>query len=44
MASSSTKLSGRVLFAFGCVYFFWGSTYVAIRFGVEALPPFVLAS
>jgi len=30
--------------AFGCVYFFWGSTYVAIRFGVEVLPPFVLAS
>lgn len=26
------------------MYFFWGSTYVAIRFGVEVLPPFVLAS
>jgi drug/metabolite transporter (DMT)-like permease len=24
------------------VYFFWGSTYVAIRFGVEVLPPFVV--
>ena len=34
----------RILLAFGCVYFFWGSTYVAIRFGVEVLPPFVLAS
>lgn len=34
----------RTLLAFGCVYFFWGSTYVAIRFGVEILPPFVLAS
>jgi drug/metabolite transporter (DMT)-like permease len=34
----------RILIAFGCVYFFWGSTYVAIRFGVEVLPPFVLAS
>ena len=33
-----------MLLAFGCVYFFWGSTYVAIRFGVETLPPFVLAS
>ncbi len=41
---SSAKLSTRVLFAFGCVYLFWGSTYVAIRFGVEVLPPFVLAS
>jgi drug/metabolite transporter (DMT)-like permease len=37
-------LRTRILIAFGCVYFFWGSTYVAIRFGVEVLPPFVLAS
>lgn len=44
MPSPSTKFSTRVLIAFGCVYFFWGSTYVAIRFGVEVLPPFVLAS
>jgi len=42
--SLETKFSTRVLVAFGCVYFFWGSTYVAIRFGVEVLPPFVLAS
>ena len=38
------RLSTRVLIAFACVYFFWGSTYVAIRFGVEVLSPFVLAS
>ena len=42
--NQSSKLSTRILIAFGCVYFFWGSTYVAIRFGVEVLPPFVLAS
>ena len=30
--------------SFGCVYLFWGSTYLAMRFGVEVLPPFVLAS
>ena len=36
--------STRILVAFVCVYFFWGSTYVAIRFGVEVLPPFFLAS
>ena len=42
--SSTPKLSSRVLIAFACVYFFWGSTYVAIRFGVGVLPPFVLAS
>jgi drug/metabolite transporter (DMT)-like permease len=39
-----SSLTTRILVAFGCVYFFWGSTYVAIRFGVEVLPPFVLAS
>jgi drug/metabolite transporter (DMT)-like permease len=42
--SASSLLKTRILIAFGCVYFFWGSTYVAIRFGVEVLPPFVLAS
>ena len=26
------------------MYFFWGSTYVAIRYGVQVVPPFVLAS
>jgi drug/metabolite transporter (DMT)-like permease len=40
----SKSFSTRVLIAFACVYLFWGSTYVAIRFGVEVLPPFVLAS
>ncbi len=38
------RLRSRVWIAFACVYFFWGSTYLAIRFGVEVLPPFVLAS
>lgn len=49
MPSTSSRVgaaqsSTRILIAFACVYFFWGSTYVAIRFGVEVLPPFVLAS
>jgi drug/metabolite transporter (DMT)-like permease len=34
----------RIVIAFACVYFFWGSTYVAIRFGVEVLPALVLSS
>jgi drug/metabolite transporter (DMT)-like permease len=42
--SASASQKTWILIAFGCVYFFWGSTYVAIRFGVEVLPPFVLAS
>ena len=43
-AQPTEKLSTRVLIAFACVYLFWGSTYVAIRFGVEVLTPYVLAS
>ena len=31
------------LFAFAAVYFIWGSTYLAIRVAVSALPPFLLA-
>ena len=41
---NESRLSSKVLIAFGCVYFFWGSTYVAIRFGVEVMPPFVLGA
>jgi drug/metabolite transporter (DMT)-like permease len=33
-----------VLIAFACVYVFWGSTYLAIRFGVQVVSPFVLGS
>ncbi len=42
--TQSAKLSPRVLLAFGCVYLFWGSTYVAIRYGVEVISPFLLAA
>ncbi len=44
MSASTTKLTPRVLVAFACVYFFWGSTYTAMRYGVQVVPPFVLAS
>jgi drug/metabolite transporter (DMT)-like permease len=30
--------------ALGAVYFFWGTTYLAIRVGVETIPPFMMAS
>ncbi|MEM6325496.1 MAG: EamA family transporter [Bacteroidota bacterium] len=32
-----------VLAAFGIVYLVWGSTYLAIRFAIETLPPFTMA-
>lgn len=44
-----TKLSKEaaprwlLVLAFAAIYLVWGSTYVAIRFVVESLPPFVMA-
>ena len=32
---------GLIWFAFGCIYLIWGSTFLAIRFVVEAFPPFL---
>lgn len=36
-------LRGRALFAWLLVCVFWGSTYLAIKVGVEVLPPFLFA-
>jgi drug/metabolite transporter (DMT)-like permease len=36
-------MTGLVLAAFAAVYFIWGSTYLAIRIGVESFPPLLLA-
>ena len=47
MASSSAQGSSnrtRILVSFACVYLFWGSTYLAMRYGLQVLPPFVMAS
>ena len=34
----------KVLAAFAIVYVIWGSTYLAISFGVQTLPPFLFAA
>jgi drug/metabolite transporter (DMT)-like permease len=33
----------RVVAAFAAVYIIWGSTYLAIRWAIETLPPFLMA-
>lgn len=38
--SRQTLLIVAALF---CTYFIWGSTYLAIRFGIESFPPFLMA-
>ena len=34
----------KILLAFGAIYFVWGSTFLAIRVGVNEVPPFLLAA
>jgi drug/metabolite transporter (DMT)-like permease len=36
-------MHARLIAAFAAVYIFWGSTYLAIRFAVETLPPLLMA-
>src|SRR3569832_529840 len=33
----------KLFFAFAAVYLVWGSTYMAIRYAIETLPPFLMA-
>src|SRR3984893_9949780 len=42
-APATTRMSTLVLIAFGLVYVVWGSTYLAIRVGIESFPPLLLA-
>jgi drug/metabolite transporter (DMT)-like permease len=42
--ASSPPARWRVLTAFGIIYVIWGSTYLAILFAIETLPPFLMAS
>src|SRR5829696_2346636 len=37
-------MRARLIAAFAAVYLIWGSTYLAIRFAVETLPPLLMAS
>lgn len=37
-----TAPRGLVVAAFAAIYLIWGSTYLAIRFAVETIPPFLL--
>jgi drug/metabolite transporter (DMT)-like permease len=41
--SSHKTLRLRVLVAFAAIYLVWGSTYLAIRFAIETLPPLLTA-
>jgi drug/metabolite transporter (DMT)-like permease len=37
------SMRGRLVLAFATVYLVWGSTYLAIRYAIETMPPFLMA-
>lgn len=41
--NSNTPKPWKIITAFGAVYLLWGSTYLAIRFAIQTLPPFLMA-
>ena len=41
---STNKSSALLILSFATVYILWGSTYLAMRIGVETFPPFLLPS
>lgn len=43
MNNTKTPAPGLVLAAFAAIYLIWGSTYLAILFGLETIPPFLLS-
>lgn len=34
----------KLILAFSLIYFIWGSTYLGIRYAIETMPPFLMAS
>lgn len=42
--SGTHASTARIAIAFAAVYLIWGSTYLAIRFALETLPPMVLTA
>src|ERR1700757_5022103 len=42
-ASMAAPKKTLVIIAFAALYLIWGSTYLAIRFSIETIPPFLMA-
>ncbi len=40
---NARRFSILLVAAFAAVYIFWGSTYLAIKYAIETLPPFIMA-
>src|ERR1700678_3691180 len=44
MTNAQRQSRFAVILAFGLVYFFWGSTYLAIDIAVERIPPALMCA
>ena len=44
MRDQTRSQTWKTLLAFGIIYFVWGSTFLAIRIGVQEVPPFLFAA
>jgi drug/metabolite transporter (DMT)-like permease len=44
MDATTHRPTWKTLLAFAIIYFVWGSTFYAIRIGVQEVPPFLLAA
>jgi len=44
MTTEKHSETWKTLLAFGVIYFVWGSTFLAIRIGVQEMPPFLMAA
>jgi drug/metabolite transporter (DMT)-like permease len=44
MADNEHRPAWKTLFAFAIIYLVWGTTFLAIRVGVQEVPPFLLAA
>lgn len=43
MTPSPSPSRARIALAFAAIYLLWGSTYLAIRYAIESIPPFIMA-
>src|SRR5688500_1804801 len=43
LVSEHPPSTARIALAFATVYVLWGATFLAIRYGVETIPPYLLA-
>jgi drug/metabolite transporter (DMT)-like permease len=43
MINPQRTLHLKIQVSFAIIYFFWGATYLAIRFAIQTIPPFLMA-